>query len=454
MTRIQVVQFKQSNVTLYSGAMTIGQLMTHAVTTEWNPELGSELGTQGYQRAPIPRHYLNIAEFLRKEEDPLLPTNALLASRNGEYGDLQFTSVAGDLGYLEIPENRLLFVVDYQHRWRGFKHAIEILGRTALREVMIPVTILSDAPLIEEMKQFYLINNKQKRVDTDLALTLMQAMSYSATEEELANLVGPGNKYRIRATRLVVQIAQLDSGPWAGKIQEPNVQSAPSQTASIKSFVDSLRPIVSARSPVYNFSDHDLVNILMSVWTGVLDLWPEWKTNSNQYAIQGAIGLFVIHRVARELLIPGMLASGDRSAGLVTTMLSPQKRDWLSPHFWRTGGDVGTWVRTKGTSQQDRSFSAPPHRPLIGITQRPPQPSPKSHRPPPGVAYWHWLANRPRPGHRARGFQRGLSTVAAPPGLTSQCAGRLLSIPSKIVTRPAASLPYANIAGPIAAHRR
>ena len=258
-----------------------------------------------------------------------MPTNALLASRNTVYGELDFTPVAGDLGYLEVPEGRSLFVVDYQHRWRGFLHAIDDLKRTALRKVMIPVTILSDTPPFEEMKQFYLINNKQKRVNTDLALTLMHAMSSESTEEELANLVGPGNKYRIRATRLVIRITQLNSGPWFGKIQEPNVPPTSSQIATIKSFVDSLRPIISIRSPIHRFSDGDLLNIILSVWTGVLDLWPEWKTDSDQYGIQRAVGLFVIHRVARQLLIPKMLSSGDRSAGLVTKTLSPIQRRFV-----------------------------------------------------------------------------------------------------------------------------
>ena len=106
------------------------------------------------------------------------------------------------------------------------------------------------------------------------------------------------------ATRLVIQITQLDRGPWDSKIQEPNVPSNPSQTASIKSFVDSLRPIVSTRSPVHRFTDDEIVDIITSVWNGILDLWPEWTSNVGQYAIQGAIGLFVIHRVASELLIP------------------------------------------------------------------------------------------------------------------------------------------------------
>ena len=195
-----------------------------------------------------------------------------------------------------------------------------------------------------------MINNKQKRVDTDLALTLMQAMAAEATEDEVANLVGPGNKFRIRATRLVVQIAQMDTSPWAGKIEEPNVPPNPMQIASIKSFVDSLRPIVSVRSPVYGWSDDELVDAILSIWTGVLNLHAEWERNPARYAVQRAIGLFVIHRVARELLIPKMLRTHDRSPASVTDTLSQATR-WLDEGFWRTGGQIGTY--SSGAGQRE-----------------------------------------------------------------------------------------------------
>lgn len=351
MIQIQVVRFRQQGYTLYSGVMRIGQLMDCAVTTEWDPGLGWEIEGQGYQRAPVPEHYRRIANFLRREVDPLLPNSALLASRNMEYGKLTFTSIDDDLGYLEIPDTRRLFIIDYQHRWRGFKHAIEEFKQVGLCEVVIPVTILADTPLPVEMKQFYLINNKQKRVDTDLALTLMHAMSSEQTEEELANLVGPGNRYRIRATRLVIRIAQLDSGPWAGRIQEPNVQPNKLQVATIKSFVDSLRPIVSTRSPVHALGDDELIYIIDSVWEGVLSLHPEWKDEPDKYAIQHAIGLFVMHRVARELLIPLMIGSGDFSTSFVERILLSQKEDLLGRDYWKTGGQIG--ASSSGAGQRE-----------------------------------------------------------------------------------------------------
>ena len=217
---------------MYTGVITVRELIAHAITDEWNPDLGWQIEGQGYQRAPIEDHWKGIASFLQREEDPLLPTNALLASRDTDFGRLKFASLDGNMGYLEIPDWRPLYVIDYQHRWRAFRYVIEELRQTDLYDVTIPVTILSDTPIVEEMKQFFLINNKQKRVDTDLALTLMESMSSGLTEEEMANLVGP-RKFRIRGTRLVVNIAQMSTGPWVNKLQEPNMSSAPGQITTL-----------------------------------------------------------------------------------------------------------------------------------------------------------------------------------------------------------------------------
>ena len=354
MTQIDVVRFKQHGYTLFSGVMTVGQLMDHAVPTEWDPEIGwdeNRLAEQGYQRAPVDKHWRSIGGFLSKEQNPLLPTHALLASRNADFGILKFTPLQGALGHLEIPEHRRLFLVDYQHRWRGFRYAIEEMGMHILREVEIPVTILADTPLYEEMKQFYLINNKQKRVDTDLALTLIHSMAAEATEEELANLVGAGNRFRIRATRLVVRFLQTEIGPWAGRIQEPNMDAQDDQTASIKSFVDSLRPIVSTRSIVHKYSDDDVFELVEAVWDGILDLYQDWEASNSQYAVQRSVGLFVFHRVAAAYLIPEMVHSDDWSREYVSFLLSEGKSERLSRDFWRVGGGIGAFSSGAGQTQ-------------------------------------------------------------------------------------------------------
>ena len=224
-----------------------------------------------------------------------------------------------------------------------------MLGQRSLLSVEIPITIMSDTTHYEETKQFFLINNKQKRVDTDLALTLINAMADEANEEEIANLVGNSYRYRIRATRLVVRIAQSTEGPWVGKIEEPNGPRNPAQIASIKSFVDSLRPIISVRSPARSLSDDSLLEIIASVWEGVLGLWQEWRDASQQYTIQRALGLFVIHRVAARFLIPKMLVENDRSSTSVIATLGSSPL--MERDFWRTGGDVRVFSSGAGQRQ-------------------------------------------------------------------------------------------------------
>lgn len=357
MSEIEVIRFEQGGFTLFSGVMTVGQLIAHAVPTEWDPDLGWDpdtLNEQGYQRAPIQKHYERIGSFLERERDPLLPTSALLASRNGSYGELNFTPVAGNLGRLQIPETRVLFIVDYQHRWRGFRFAIDVLGMDDLRNVRIPFTILADTPVSEEMKQFYLINNNQRRVDTDLSLTLMHAMAPGLPEQDLLNLVGPGNRYKIRGTRLVIRFLQSDQGPWAGKIHEPNMPAEPDQLASMKSFVDSLRPVVSTRSNVHHYGDDDIFELLSVVWDGILDLHPEWRESANQFAVQASVGLFVFHRVAAAFLLPEMLQDGDWSPEFVTYMLSGTGSARLSSDFWRVGGGIGAYSSGAGHNELAR----------------------------------------------------------------------------------------------------
>ena len=223
---IPVIRIIQQNKTLYIGKMTGKQILDKCITTEWDPDLGWDLKRQGYQRAPNEKHYSRIASFLKVEGDPLLPTSALLAARESEYGQLDYLSYDNsqpDIGVLKIPEVRLLFIVDYQHRWRGIKHAVEKFNSNNLFDFQIPVIIMADVSKYEEIRQFYLINSKQKRVDTDLGLALLQTMATQANEKELMNFVGPGNKYRIRATRLTFIIAAQSVGSWVGKIVDPNM---------------------------------------------------------------------------------------------------------------------------------------------------------------------------------------------------------------------------------------
>ena len=351
---IPTIRITQQGHKIYIGRMTAGEIIGWCITTEWDPDLGWDLEKQGYQRKPIEKHYKRIANFLREEGDPLLPTSALISARETERGVLDFVpydKAIPDIGRLIIPKARELFIVDYQHRWRGLTYAIEDLKCSNLLNFQVPVIIMADVSIYEEIRQFYLINSKQKRVDTDLGLALLQTMSKQATEEELMNFVGPGNRYRIRATRLTFAIAGKDKGPWAGKIMDPNMEVTGNQLVSIKSFVDSLQPVLSRTSPVYMKTDDELIQIILDYWSGIEQLMPNAFSSPRNYSIQRAVGVFIMHRVAAKKVFDICIQENDLSPTKVAQILGKVKTQYLSEDFWKVGGVTKQYSSASGVKE-------------------------------------------------------------------------------------------------------
>ncbi|MCH8800679.1 MAG: DGQHR domain-containing protein [Chloroflexi bacterium] len=349
--KIPVIRTEQKGVTLYIGKIRAEDLLDIGVITEWDPNLGWDLDMQGYQRAPIRKHYMSIAGFLTSDSDPLMPTSALLSAREGEDGILQYEPLSkatnNDFGFITIPDDRHIYIVDYQHRLRGLQEAIKTSGAEKLRNFQIPFVLMSDAKRFEEIKQFYLINNKQKRVDTDLALALMQTMAGEAGEAEMSNLVGPGNRYKIRASRLTFKIAARTTGVWVNKIQEPN-NPRPGDVVSVKSFVDSLKLIISSRSLVHQRTDDELIEYISNYWLGISSVVPILFQDPTSYSIQKAVGVFVMHRIAARKVFPICTQSNDFSPSHVSTILRPAVGEYLNELFWKTGGPVRAFSSGSG----------------------------------------------------------------------------------------------------------
>jgi DGQHR domain-containing protein len=337
------MRISQADRVLYLGRMTAADLLGTCVTTEWDPAKGWDLEQQGYQRTPVPKHYMAIGRFLASEKHPLMPTAALLSARESQYGQLKFVEAVGgesyEFGHLVVPEGRLLYIVDYQHRWRGFRHAIDDLGAKKLGDYVVPVVIMRDVPTYEEIMQFYLINSKQRRVDTDLALALLQTLAQEASLDELYNLVGPGKRYRVRATRLTFRVAASTSGPWCGRIKQPHDLAEPDAVLALKSFADSLQPIVSSRSPISHLPDAQLLDVLRSYWLAIAQLMPEAFSNPRGYSIQKTPGAFSMHIVAAKTVFRMCRRDGDYSSDRIQQILSAAP-GYVNSQFWVTLGPV------------------------------------------------------------------------------------------------------------------
>ena len=354
--RLPAMRVSQNGRTLYLSSMSAAQLISCGFTDEWNPDFGWDLDTQGYQRAPKEDHTQRIAKFLANTPNVFMPNGALLSARESQ-GKLKFTPSAASptFGELEIPEGRILWIVDYQHRWRGLQKAINDLGASALADFVIPVTIIADIPRPEEIYQFYVINSKQKKVDSDLGLALIQTLAQSladtagqgASEDELANLVGPGKRFRIRATRLTFRLAALESGPWLHKIRQPHDLPQGKATISVTSFVDSLHAVVSTRNACSRLSDEELLDILSDFWGALEAMVPKSFADPTSQ-IQRTVGVYTWHIVFAKGAFPRCEALGKFTKAAFRDVLAPSARKYLGEKFWATRGEARVFVGSSG----------------------------------------------------------------------------------------------------------
>ena len=348
---LQVLKVTQSNKVLYLGAMRVKELLESCIIDTWDPAKLHDIAQQGYQREVNEAHVARIAGWLTKDVEPFMPNGALLSAREDEYGVLPFKKIGETgpvlLGQLTIPKGRQLFIVDYQHRWQGLRRAVEDGNRVALLDHMIPVTIMSNARRYDEMIQFYLINSKQKRIDTDLALALVQTLAGETEMAQLENLVGREKRYRIRATRLTFKLALSTTGPWSGRIKLPHDVPQPESVLSMKSFADSLQPLLSSRSPVHELPDGKLLDAITNYWRAIDALMPDALKSPRDYSIQKTPGVFSMHIVAAKTVLKLCRKKDDYSLPTMKQYLAVANWNvvgdptrYMQSDFWRSRGQV------------------------------------------------------------------------------------------------------------------
>lgn len=349
---LPALRMQQSGKTLYLTRMTARQLISCAHTAEWDPYLGWDVERQGFQRAPIPQHYEAIGRFLTEWPNPFMPTAALLSAAESALGRLRFTSADGKsdtaLGILRIPEGRQLLIVDYQHRLHGLRFAIDDLGASDVADFTLPVIIVADIPRYEEIRQFYLINSKQKRIHSSLALTLLQTLAPSMDRKELENFVGPGYRHRIRATPLTFKLAAQSKGPWAGRIAQPHDLPQPDAIIRLPSFVDSLAPVVSKRQTCSQLEDDALLELLKNFWSALAAMMPKAFERPSEFQIQRTVGVYAFHIVLAKGAYVYCESLGKFSQRAFEDVLAPAQRPYITERFWATKGRASVFVGSSG----------------------------------------------------------------------------------------------------------
>lgn len=305
MIKIPVVRFKQNYATLYVGKIRASELRKVGVIDSWEPENAWDISVQGYQRKSFEKHYTAIAKFLRHNPGALLPTSILLSARSSEQGELDFQVVKdlGDhaFGYLQIRDGYPLYVVDGQHRLQGFDHAIDVLEQESLQDFVLPVVILYNADKVEELSQFHLINDRQKRISTNLALALLGTV-VEDHPHVAKMLVGPRGAWKMKAIMVAISLNEGTEAEnvWSQRIGLPNEPTSATFAVSLASFVNSIQPYFSGTYP-HKLTNDELRGYLITFWHALNILMPASFQSARDYVIQRTTGVYSLNRVGAEL---------------------------------------------------------------------------------------------------------------------------------------------------------
>lgn len=317
-------------ISLLVTALPLHRLKEYASVDNWTPA-----NEEGYQRPPIDRRLRELAKYV-EEEEGILPTSVLLATRPDEEHSLHFEATSGvdgfaEWGMLTIPDGATLFVVDGQHRVFGVNRAYEKSGDPEFEKYPFPITIMEDVDRYREMVHFNIINTRQRKMPTDIVdrhLVMRQqkeglAMIASGKRGEKAYL-------QATATRIVDELNEADS-PWFHEIAIPGVPGRDQGLVRQHAVVASLEPVmkdnwVRAQQPM----DEHLVKLLCNYWNALRDIWSDAFESPKDYRVQATVGLYSLHMVL-PAVVQRCLVDKDLSREKIADLMGGTS---INASFW------------------------------------------------------------------------------------------------------------------------
>lgn len=355
--RLRAIEFKQHGNTMYLVCLKANLIAEWLRTGRLKVDVWKPTNPDGYQREHNKRRALEFARFVAAKN--ISPNSILISVRGKDAKKLKYEN-----GFLEIPDDITLYLVDGQHRGWGLVYLVTEL-RQRCEDFEIPTVIMPVESSYEEAKQFVIINKTQKGVRTDLAERFLQKVSmkegYASIKEAIAKGALPKAifsdiDWRPKAVEIADKLNNDPNSPWYGRIRPPNV-SQPDATIRQKSFTDSLEPIL--KHPDFKDLSVDLlVRILNNYWRAISSIIPEAFASPKDYVVQKTTGAFVFHSlfptVAKYCKDP-LTGKYILTYGKLRDILSKiANSEWLRAEEWRVSkrGVPGGRVALMGTSRK------------------------------------------------------------------------------------------------------
>jgi DGQHR domain-containing protein len=264
-----------------------------------------EKNKAGYQRPLQETRVIKATRYLLDEEG-VFPTSILINIR-GEVEFFPSCSINGfgELGVLVIPDKSLpLRIIDGQHRIM----AVRLAARedTEFENYALPVSILTLDDRYEEMRQFYIVNSRQKSVPTSLAQRhLIQAILRKGEWEVLPF----ETRKKVLAAEAVpiVDILRTDpNSPWFGKVFLPDERKQPYHIMSQTSLADSighiLKELTKEERNELRENPMPLASLLIDYWNSLKEIFPEAFETPSDFTLQKTNGCYIFHLIFPQII--------------------------------------------------------------------------------------------------------------------------------------------------------
>ena len=302
---------KQNGDGSFSVSYPVGELLEDSFTDFYNEQTGT-----GFQRRETNRQTRGkkIAEYIHRcVRDGMHPklyeltANARLGTPWDENGKWEYVPIetGNTLGVLTLTsgkEKGWLSLTDGGTRALGIEMA---LSRGDIDEDWkADIRIFPSLSVALEITQFFLINDFQKKVRTDLGLRVVQRAidldTLSPDEKKVLETVVPDtDSWRFQASRIASELNTAKDSPWRNRIQMPS--DSPRST-TLQSFFTSLAPLlnnVEFQSLVVDVVKTDstefIIQVLKNFWSAVAQVNPRSNEEPDTTVLWAPIGSSACH---------------------------------------------------------------------------------------------------------------------------------------------------------------
>jgi DGQHR domain-containing protein len=290
----------------------------------------------GYQRDLEPARVNKVVRFLLKEEGTF-PTSVLLNYRDNDLSFKVESRFDGyEFGTLDLPKDEL-YVIDGQHRLAALQRAIYEDNTLEDYPVIVSIFNFSDPDRFNEMRQFYIVNSRQKRVPTDLALKFLTKLYKKYGEIEVTVREGAKKVFEAQADDIVLELNKRPDSPWYNKIEliggeRPGIIKERPMALSIAENILN-QQIFAATSLT------DITEYLIKYWNAIKEVYPQAFSDPESYTLQKTPGVYAFHMIFPSIYVKCLSEGGGFSKDTVKNILLKLKQPpspVIDDDWWHT----------------------------------------------------------------------------------------------------------------------